>query len=90
MFEIRLCRKSYWIQWRYGHAYESRYLEPIFKSERSFVGIWSAISLYFNSELAIITQGQKMNSKQYIELVFNKKAHPFYEKVIEHHRDAIS
>ena len=39
-FEIGLCRKSQYVRRRYGHAYESRYLEPTFKSGRSSVGIW--------------------------------------------------
>ena len=88
-FEIGLCRKSQYVRRRYGHAYESRYIEPTFKSGRSSVGIWGAISLDFKSELAIITRGEKMNSKRYIQLVLNEKAYPFYQKVMEYHGDAI-
>ena len=30
-----------------------------------------------------------MNSKRYIQLVLNENAHPFYQKVMEYHGDAI-
>ena len=43
----------------------------------------------FKSELAIIPHGKKMNSRRYIRLILNKKSHPFYEKVMEYHGDAI-
>ena len=88
-FEIGLCTKPRYVRRRYGHAYKSRYLQPSFKSGRSSVGVWGAIPLDFKSELVIIPQGKRMNSKRYIQLVLNEKAHPFYEKVMEYHRGAI-
>ena len=88
-FEISLCTKPRYVRRRYGHNYESRYLQPSFKSGRSSVGVWGVISLDVKSELVIIPQGKRMNSKRYIQLVLNEGPHPFYDKVMEHHGDAI-
>ena len=88
-FEIGITTTPPWVRRKHGQAYESRNLKPTFKSGRSSVGIWGAISLDFKSELAIIPHGKKMNSKRYILQILNKKAHPFYEKVMEDRGDAI-
>ena len=88
-FEIGLRTDPSYVRRKRGHAYESRYLKPTFKSGRSSVGVLGAISLDFKSELAIIPHGKKMNSKRYIRFILNEKAHPFYEKVMEYHGDAI-
>ena len=88
-FEIGLRTDPSYVRRKPGHAYESRYFKPTFKSVRSSVGVRGAISLDFKSELAIIPHGKKMNSKRYIRLILNEKSHPFYEKAMEYHGDAI-
>ena len=88
-FEIGIDSRPPWVRRKRGQAYESRNLKPTFKSGRSAVGIWGAISMNFKSELLIVPRGARMNSQKYIGLVLNEKAHPFYQKVMEEHGDAI-
>lgn len=88
-FELGIDTTPPWVRRKHGTAYESKNLKPTFKSGRSAVGIWGAISTNFKSDLLILPAGVRMNSERYIGLVLNEKAHPFYEKVMEAHGEAI-
>ena len=88
-FEIGIDTGPPWVRRKLGKAYESQNLKPTFKSGRSSVGIWGAISMDFKSDLVILPRGERMTSKRYISMILNTAAHPFYEKVMEHCGDAI-
>ena len=70
-FEIGLVPRTH--VWRpKGKAYESKYLQPTFKSGRSSIGVWGAISWNGKSKLVIMDENQRMNSKFYITLILGE------------------
>lgn len=88
-FELGIDTRPPWVRRKVGKAYELQNLKLTFKSGRSVVGIWGAISLEFKSDLVIVLNGARMDSKRYITLILNEAAYLFYEKVFYEYGDAI-
>ena len=90
-FEVGLASLTQYVKRKAGNAraYESKYLQPTFKSGRSSVGIWGAISLDFKSDLAVLKRGQRMNSILYCNKVLAPYAQPFYARITEERGIAI-
>lgn len=44
-FETSIDTQSYYVTRKQGNVMEYHYLKPTFKSERSIIGIWEAITL---------------------------------------------
>jgi transposase len=88
-FEIGLDTRPPWVRRRKGEAYESQNLKPTFKSGRSSVGIWGAISLTIKGPLRTLTKGARMDSQRYIRQVLYPLAVPFYDCIVEKYGDAL-
>ena len=81
-FETGLDSRSCYVTRRKRNAFEARYLKPTFKSGRSTIGIWAAITLSIKGPMLVLTRGRRMNSEIYIEEVLKPLGVPFYERCV--------
>ena len=62
---------------------EPCYLKLIFKSGRSTIGIWSAITLELKGTVHFLQKERRMNSDIYCEQALDKVGLPFYNCCIQ-------
>ena len=82
-FETGLDSRSCYVSRKKGTAYESRYLKPTFKSGRTTIGIWGAITMYRKGPIHILAKERRMNSDIYIEEVLKPLGVSFYEDCLK-------
>ena len=70
-----------WVHRPKGKAYESQYLKPSFKSGRSTVGVWGAISTDLKGKLVILPANARMNSELYTNVILNGPGYDLYEEL---------
>ena len=68
---------------------ESRYLKPTFKSGRSTIGIWGAITLGLNGPVHFLQKEGRMNSEIHINQVLKERGLPFSKRRVEERWDMI-
>ena len=68
---------------------ESRYLKPTFKSGRSTIGIWRAITLGLKGPVHFLQKEGRMNSETYINQVLKELGLPFFERCMRERGDMI-
>lgn len=62
---------------------ESWYLKLTFKSGKTTIGIWGAITLGLKGPVHFLQKKRRMNSDIYVNQAFKKLELLFYEKCIE-------
>ncbi|QSS55716.1 hypothetical protein I7I53_03681 [Histoplasma capsulatum var. duboisii H88] len=82
MFEVGLDISSQYVRRPKKKGFESKYLLPTFKSGRTSVGIWAAISWDFKSKLVFVPSHIRMNSKEYIKIIL-LHSYPHYIRILE-------
>ena len=82
-FETGLDSRSCYVTRRIGTAMEPRYLKPTFKSGRSTIGIWGAITLGLKGPVHFLQKEGRMNSDIYCDQVLDKLGLPFYKRCIQ-------
>lgn len=88
-FETWLDTRIYYVTRKHGIAMESRYLKPTFKSGRSTIGIWGAITLGSKGPVHFLQKEARMNSDIYINQVLKELGLPFFERCIREKGDMI-
>ena len=88
-FETRLDTRSCYVTRKHGTAMESRYLKPTFKSVRSSIGIWRAITLGSKGPVHFLQKDRRMNSEIYINQVLKELGLPFFKRCVEERGDMI-
>ncbi len=88
-FETGLDTRSCYVTRKPGTAMESRYLKPTFKSGRSTIGIWGAITLGLKGPVLFLQKEGQMNSEIYINQVLRELGLPFYERCMRERGDVI-
>ena len=71
--------KVVWVSRRKGEAFKEKHLTSSFKSGRTSVGVWGAISGYHHGPLVVLDG--KMNQHVYREKILKQYGFPFYDKV---------
>ena len=82
-FETGLDSRSCYVTRKIGTAMEARYLKPTFKSGRSTIGIWGAITLGLKGPVHFLRKEGRMNSDIDCEQVLDKLGLPFYNRCIQ-------
>lgn len=77
-FETGLDTRSCYVTRKQGDAMEYRYLKPTFKSGRSSIGIWGAITLGLKGPVHFLQKEGRMNSEIYVNQVLKELGLPFY------------
>lgn len=72
-----------------GEAYLPQHLRPSFKSGRSTISVWGAISYDFKGPLVFMPQGERMTSQTYINGILSQQGYDFYEKISHEHGFAV-
>ena len=89
IFETGLDTRSCYVTRKHGTAMEVRYLKPIFKSGRSSIGIWGAITLGLKGPVHFLQKERRMNSEIYINQVLKELELPFFKRCVEERGDMI-
>ena len=82
-FETGLDTRSCYVTRRPGTAMESRYLKPTFKSGRSTLGIWGAITFGKKGPVHFLAKKGRMTSEIYVDQVLRPLAVPFCEECLK-------
>ncbi len=63
IFETRLDTQSCYVIQEHGIPMESQYLKPTFKSKRSYISIWEAITLGLKRPVHFLQKKKRANSE---------------------------
>lgn len=72
-----------------GEAYLPQHLKPSFKSGRTSVSVWGAISYDCKGPLVFLPKGERLTAAGYITGILNQQGLQFYEEVTEKHGFAV-
>lgn len=88
-FETGLNSRTCYVTRRPGTAMESRYLKPTFKSERTTLGIWGAITWGKKGPVHFLIKEGRMTSEIYVKQVLKPLGLPFFKAMAEERGDMI-
>ena len=89
IFEIRLDTQSCYVTQCSSTIIKSRYLKPIFKSERSILDIWGAIIFGKKGLIHFLGKKSWIISKIYFDQVFQLLEVLFYREYLKEIREKI-
>lgn len=82
-FETGIDTRSCYVTRKQGNAMDYHYPKPTFKSGRSTIGIWGAITLGLKGPVHFLQKEGRMNSEIYINQVLKQLGLPFFERCVE-------
>lgn len=82
-FETGLDSRTCYVTRKPGTAVESRYLKLTFKSWRTTLGIWGAITLGKKGPVPFLIKEGRMTSQIYVDQVLKQLGLPFYNELKE-------
>lgn len=82
-FETGLDSRTCYVTRRPGTAMESQYLKLTFKSGRTILGIWGAITLGKKGPVHFWVKDERIASEIYVNQVLKPLGLPFFEETIE-------
>ncbi len=82
-FETGLDSRTCYVTRRPGTAMDCRYQKPTFKSGRTTLGIWGAITLGRKGPVHFLVKDGRMTSEIYVNQILQPLGLPFFEETME-------